>query len=473
MEFTLKTGYPCIRTLWFKRFLELCRKKKYMKHIFIIGAGRSSYYLIRYLLEHAPGNWTVTVGDVSLDLAKEKVGNHSSGSAISFDIHDADSREKEIAKADLVISMLPAFMHVEVARDCVRLKKHLVTASYVSPEMQALNADASAQGLILLNECGLDPGIDHMSAMKAIHEIRGQGGRLTAFRSYTGGLVAPESNDNPWGYKFSWNPRNVILAGQGTATFIEHGEYRYLPYNRLFTQTETIQVDGCGEYEGYANRDSLAYRKIYGLEDIPTLIRGTLREKGYCRAWNVFVRLGLTDDNITIENSQNLTYAGLLNAFLPERKGKLLPVRLAEFMEMEPDDSAIQKVVWTGITSEEIIGLDHASPAQILQHLLEAKWKLRKEDRDLVVMQHIFEFEQDHQTSQRISSLIVKGENSEHTGMARTVGLPVAIASKLILEGKIKLRGVVIPVHPEIYLPVLAELSNQGIHFDEKVSVMH
>ena len=264
-----------------------------MYKLLVIGAGRSSGSLIEYLLNQSVAhNWQVTVADMDIRLAEEKLNKHPNGTAISFDIKNEEQRQAIIQTHDFVVSMLPAFMHGDVARDCVSFGKHLATASYVSADMKALDTEAKSKGLLLLNECGLDPGIDHASAMKLIDEIKQQGGKITSFKSYCGGLVAPESNDNPWGYKFSWNPRNVILAGQGTAQFLQNGELSFIPYNRLFTQTETVTVEGYGEFDAYANRDSVSYRDIYGLQGINTMLRGTLRQRGYCKAWSVFVKLG-------------------------------------------------------------------------------------------------------------------------------------------------------------------------------------
>jgi saccharopine dehydrogenase-like NADP-dependent oxidoreductase len=443
-----------------------------MKNILVIGAGRSSSSLIKYLLEHAVlENWLVTVGDVSLDLVKQKTANHPNARAITFDITNDHQREEEIKRADIVISMLPAFMHMNVATDCVRFKKHLATASYVSKEMAELNDEAKAAGIILMNEIGLDPGIDHASAMKVIDHIHEQGGELTSFKSYCGGLVAPESNDNPWGYKFSWNPRNVVLAGQGTAQYIQNGEYKYIPYNRLFTQIETIEIAGSGVFDGYANRDSLSYRKLYNISNISTMLRGTLRMPGYCKAWNVFVKLGLTDDTYKIEASDKLTYRQFIEAYLPEGK---LPAKekLVQFMGAEMDAEILRKIEWLGVFEDRRIKLVNATPAQILQDLLEEKWKLQAHDKDMIVMQHLFEYVIPAQSTTRkktiTSSLIVKGEDQTYTAMAKTVGLPLAITAKLILQGKINARGVVIPTTKEIYEPLLAELSTLGIVFEEK-----
>lgn len=441
-----------------------------MQNILVIGAGRSASSLIQYLLNHSLSeNWNVTVGDVSLDLVKQKTAGHANARAIQFDIHNTVQREEEIKRADIVISMLPAFMHMEVAKDCVKLKKHLATASYVSKEMKELHEEAKAAGVILMNEVGLDPGIDHASAMKVIDHIHEMGGELTSFQSFCGGLVAPESNDNPWGYKFSWNPRNVVLAGQGTAQFIENGEYKYIPYNRLFTQICTIEMDGYGKFDAYANRDSLSYRKIYNLEKIPTMLRGTLRMPGYCKAWNVFVKLGLTDDTYKIEASDTLTYKQLMQAFLPQGTASVKE-KLIAFMGNEMDAETLSKIEWLEILTDRKIRLKDATPAQILQDLLEEKWLLKENDKDMIVMQHQFDYVLKGESKKITSSLVVKGEDQTYTAMAKTVGLPLAISAKLILQGKIKARGVTIPTTKEIYEPVLAELETLGVKFVEKFS---
>lgn len=454
-----------------------------MKNILVIGAGRSSPLLINYLLDNSTKeNWKVTVGDVSIDLVKQKTKNHPNSRAVIFDVNDQKQREHEISISDIVISMLPAFMHLSVARDCVRFKKHLVTASYVSKEISEFDAEAKTAGIILMNEAGLDPGIDHASAMKVIDGIHSNGGELISFKSYCGGLVAPEYNDNPWGYKFSWNPRNVVLAGQGTAQYIADGNYQYIPYNRLFIQTEMIEMDIPVmdfksikiKFEAYANRDSLSYRKIYNIESIPTMLRGTLRMPGYCKAWNVLVKLGLTDDTHMIELSKSLTYQKLVESLLPAGNGNLKE-KLIEFMGEEMDTESLQKIEWLGLLEDKKIKFkksvnqNKVSLAQILQHLLEEKWKLKEHDKDMIVMQHQFEYRTSKNEKKKIiSSLVVKGEDQTYTAMAKTVGLPLAIITKLILQNKIKARGVVIPTIKEIYEPLLSELELLGIKFEEK-----
>jgi saccharopine dehydrogenase-like NADP-dependent oxidoreductase len=440
-----------------------------MRSILLIGAGKSSSSLIKYLLDHSQEeSLKIIVADVSIESARAKTNNHAAAEAISFDINNEAERKELIAKSDLVISMLPAHMHMPVAEECLAQGKNLITASYVSHAMQDLNEQVKKKGLIFLNECGLDPGLDHMSAMEIIDDVHARGGKMIEFRSYTGGLVAPESNDNPWGYKFSWNPRNVVLAGQGTARFIEDGKYKYIPYTRLFRQIENIHVKGYGSFDGYANRDSLSYRKLYSLENIPTMIRGTLRQSPFCSAWSIFVDLGLTDDSFRIEDSEKLSYREVVEGFLPPSSGNdSIEKRIADLTGFSTDSAEMKMIEWTGILSDEKPRLKGASPAQILQHLLEQKWRLKEEDRDMIVMQHKFRYEISGKITNHTSSLVVKGENSVYTAMAKTVGLPIAIAARLILNKKIKSAGVQIPVSKEIYKPILEELKKYQILFTE------
>jgi len=441
-----------------------------MKSILIIGAGRSASALISYLLEQSKTHsWTIRVGDYNEQFAIDRVGGHANGLAFRFDINNQNQREEEIQRADLVVSMLPATMHGQVAQDCVQFGKHLVTASYVSETMRELHNEAKLKGVLLMNEIGLDPGIDHMSAMQIIEEVRAKGGVMNAFYSYCGGLVAPESNDNPWGYKFSWNPRNVILAGQGIAQFIEKGKYKYLPYQHLFAQSKTISIDGYGTFDAYANRDSLSYRGVYGLESIPTMLRGTLRADGFCKAWDVFVKLGITDDSWKLKNANEFTYAEFIETFLPSGAGSIKQ-RLAAFSGIEEKSTSMNMIEWTGILNIDKIPLQEASPAQILQELLERKWKLQSGDKDMVVMQHIFEYTINGKSHTHTSSLVVKGDDEVHTAMAKTVGLPAAIAVKMVLTGAFSGSGVVVPVSKELYQPILKELQSHGIIFNEVVN---
>ena len=440
-----------------------------MSKILIIGAGRSSSSLIDYFLSNAKlYSWHITIADANKKAVESKISNYMDvATAVEFDVNNVVLREDLIKQSDFVVSMLPAFMHGDVARDCVRIGKHIATASYVSQDMKDLDAEAKQKNLILLNECGLDPGIDHASAMKVIHEIHEKGGKITSFKSFCGGLVAPESNDNPWGYKFSWNPRNVILAGQGTAQFIEEGKLKFKPYNRIYTQTETIEVEGYGKFDAYANRDSIGYKEPYGLNEANTMLRGTLRMPGYCKAWNVFVKLGLTDDTYKIKNANSLTYTDLLESFLPKGIGSVNE-KLVAFMGTDMDAEVIAKLEYLELFSHKPIQLKEGSPAELLQHLLEDKWLLKAGDKDMIVMQHQFEYELNGTKKKLNSSLVVIGDDEIHTAMAKTVGLPLAITIKNFLTGKFKLYGVQIPIVKEIYEPMLSELESLNIIFTEK-----
>lgn len=438
-----------------------------MVKILIIGAGRSASSLITYLLKNAViYNWQVTVADNNLELAQSRIGKCSHAEAVLFDVNNPNEREAFIKSNDFVVSMLPANMHLSVAKDCLRLGRHLATASYVSNEMRELDKEAKQKNLFFLNECGLDPGIDHASAMKIINDLKSKGAEITSFKSYCGGLVAPESNDNPWGYKFSWNPRNVVLAGQSTAQYLENGKVKFIPYTRLFTQIDKINVEGYGVFDAYANRDSIGYKEPYGLHSVKTLLRGTLRQEGYCKAWNVFIKLGLTDDTSVIHHANELSYSQLLDAFLPSGKQNVKD-KLKQFIGFGWDKDIEQKIEYLDLFSDKKITLKEGTPAQLLQNLLEEKWKLKKGDKDMIVMQHIFNYELKGKQHQLTSSLVVTGDDEDHTAMAKTVGLPLGITVKNFLIGKFKLSGVQIPIIKEIYEPLLIELEEYNICFRE------
>ncbi len=441
-----------------------------MKSILILGAGLSASSMIRYLLEHAEENsWLVRVVDRNPDLVKQKINGHSHGEALSFEALNPAERRLFIEKSDLVISMLPARYHVEVARDCIALKKNLITPSYISPEMHALDAEAKEAGILIMNEIGVDPGIDHMSAMKIIHHIEDKGGELLAFRSFCGGLIAPESDDNPWQYKFTWNPRNVVLAGQGgAAKFIEQGEYKYIPYSSVFERIEEIAIDGFGEFDGYANRDSLSYRKTYGLDEIPTIYRGTLRRKGFCEAWNVFVELGMTDDLYVMEHSETMTPRAFINSFLPYKTSVQIEEKFKHFLGADRQH-LFSRFEWLGIFDKDrVFGIKDATPAQLLEKLLVEKWAMNPQDKDMLVMHHDFEYRLNNYKHRLTSAMVCVGKDSTFTAMSDTVGLPAAIAAKLILKNVIQLKGVTLPIQREVYMPILEELDGLGISFTEK-----
>ncbi len=444
-----------------------------MKKILILGAGLSTASLIDYLLHHSTEyNWVVRVGDLSLETASKKVKRHPNGTPFQFDSADFEQLSVEVANADVVISMLPAFMHPIIAKECVKQSKSMLTASYVSESMSQLHVEAESKGITLLNELGVDPGIDHMSAMKVINEIKNRGGKMLSFISNTGGLIAPESDNNPWNYKFTWNPRNVVLAGQGVAQYKEDGTIKIVPYQRLFERTFPVEIKNLGEFEAYANRDSLNYQHVYSLEDIPSIFRGTIRHKGYSKAWNMFVQLGLTDDSYMLPNPHKLTHRSFLSSFLANNPNLSVEERLKKEIPAANDPDTLNKLKWLGIFEEETIPLTEASPAQILQHILEKKWYLEPNDKDMIVMQHKFIYEMYGKKEQITSSMVIKGKDQQHTAMAITVGTPLAIAAKLMLTGIVTDKGVVVPTKPHLYLPILKELEGYGITFVEEKTIL-
>lgn len=442
-----------------------------MRKILLIGAGRSASSLIKYLLDKAVSeNFELIIADLSVEVALQKINNHPQGTAIALDINQTEQRQAAIKNTDIVISMLPAHMHLNVAKDCILFKKNMVTASYISPEMEALNEEVVANELVFMNEVGLDPGIDHMSAMKVIDTIKNKGGKMLLFESFCGGLVAPECDTNLWNYKFTWAPRNVVLAGQGgAAKFIQEGKYKYIPYQKVFRRTEFMDIEGYGRFEGYANRDSLKYRSIYGLDNVLTMYRGTLRRVGFSKSWNMFVQLGLTDDSYTLENSENMSYREYINSFLAYHPTDSVELKLRHYLKIDQDDSIWDKLVELDIFNpNKKVGLKNATPAQILEKILMDSWTLEPQDKDMIVMYHKFGYERNGKQHQIDASMVCIGEDQTYTAMAKTVGLPVGMAALQILNNKIKNYGVQLPIKPEIYNPILEELETFGIVFNEK-----
>jgi len=442
-----------------------------MRKVLVIGAGRSASSLIKYLLDKSESEkLQIIVADKQIESAQRMIANHKNGKAIVLDVFEEESRRKAVQEANIVISMLPARFHLEVAKDCIKYEKSMVTASYISKEMQALNEEVVAKGLVFMNEIGLDPGIDHMSAMQIIDRIRENGAKLLLFESFTGGLVAPESDNNLWNYKFTWNPRNVVVAGQGgAAKFIQEGKYKYIPYHKLFRRTEILNLREYGKFEALANRDSLKYRSIYGLEEVLTLYRGTIRKIGFSRAWNVFVQLGMTDDSYTIDDSENMTYRDFTNSFLAYSPHDSVELKLRHYLKIDQDDVIWEKLLELDIFNDtKKVVLKKATPAQILQKILMDKWTLKEEDKDMIVMMHKFGYEYQNEKRQINSYMQVIGDDQTYTAMAKTVGLPVAIATLKILNGEIKTPGVQLPITKEVYEPILKELEEYGITFKEE-----
>lgn len=443
-----------------------------MKNILILGAGRSATALIRYILDHSrDSGWNLTLGDINGELAEGKIKGHANGRAVQFDVFNEKQRDRFISDSDLVISMLPNRLHPLVAGTCLKYRKNMLTASYTSGEMRELDGEARRTGILLLNELGVDPGIDHMSAMRIIDRIRSEGGKIEIFESNTGGLVAPSYDNNPWNYKFTWNPRNVVLAGQGGARFLHNGRFKYIPYHKIFERYEIISIPGLGEFEVYPNRDSLKYQEEYGLRDVSTMFRGTIRKRGFCDAWNAMVQLGATDDSYLVEYPGKMSYRDFTNSFLAYNVVDPVEKKLADYLNLEEDGEIMKKLEWLGLFDRDKFGRPDQTPARVLQDLLEEKWMLDPGDRDMIVMQHQFEYIVGDKRKRLVSSMACMG--GMETAMSRTVGLPVAITARLLLEGKITMTGVQMPIHPEIYVPVLDELVTHGITFIEEEAAPH
>ena len=427
----------------------------YPKHILLFGAGKSATVLIDYLGKITlQKQWIFTVADVNEQVILAKTSGMPHIQAKAIQIEEEESRKALIEAADVVISMLPPTLHHLVAKDCLLLRKHLLTASYIDPAIKALDKEIAAAGLLFLGEMGLDPGIDHMSAMKIIDHIHAQGGTITSFKSHCGGLVAPESDTNSWHYKISWNPRNIVTAGQAGAIYKEQDAIQKMDYNNIFKNAGTVEVEGIGQLAFYPNRDSLSYIPVYGLNDASTFIRTTLRYPGFCTGWQKIIEAGLTDDRVMID-TDHLSYGRFLREQLAANQVQLDTPLLEQQFEM------------LGLYNNHSINKGLQSAAAILQDIIEEQWKLEHGDKDLIVMLHEISYTLNNSNHSIKSTLVVKGDDELRTAMAKTVGLPLGIAATLLLENKITLRGLHIPTIPAIYLPVLNELANEGIRFEE------
>lgn len=442
-----------------------------LKNILILGAGLSSTTLIKFLIKNSEKyNWKITVADKIKELAEKKVKNHKNTKAISIDINNTDYLAEIIKNNDVIVSMLPAFMHPQIANICLKYHKHLATASYLSEEISRMDSEVKNKKLLFLNELGVDPGLDHISAMTIIDRIRNNGDTILSFRSDTGGLIAPEYDNNPWNYKFTWNPRNVILAGYGTARYLEENQVKYIPYNQLFSRIVKTTIKGIGNFEAYANRDSLKYIDKYNLKGIKSIIRGTFRREGFCEAWNIFVQLGMTDDSYDIINNEEITLREFTNKFLAYHKTESVEKKFKLFIKRYTLNNIYNKFEWLNLFSDKIIPFKNATPAVVLQWLLQNKWNLEVDDKDMIVMQHQIIYQHKETIKKLTSWISVNGKDSEDTAMAMTVGMPLAIAIKLLMTGKIKIHGVHIPTIPKLYKPIMRELSKEGIMFNEQVT---
>ncbi|MCS6822306.1 MAG: saccharopine dehydrogenase NADP-binding domain-containing protein [Microscillaceae bacterium] len=438
--------------------------------ILLLGAGRSATYFIDYLAKVVQKNgWRFIIAENNASIVYQKAMQYPHLEVVQLNTSDTEQTFAWIKQTDVVVSLLPPSLHSSIAHMCLEAQRHLLTASYLPAEIQHLDSKVQEKGLLFLYEMGLDPGIDHLSAMQMIDKIKKQSGEILSFASFCGGLIAPEYiAGNPWGYKFTWNPQNVVLAGQGgIAQYKEQNKVRYVPYQQLFKRIQPIYFENLGEYEAYYNRNSLLYTKAYGLQNCSTIIRGTIRMKGFCEAWHALIQIGLTDHTLLIENVNQLTYRQFLESFFPP---STLPwqERLAKYLDLPLNHPTIQKILWLGLHEDEPIPLTQGTPAQILQTRLEQKWQLQPQDKDLILMQHQITYKQENKQHQVIAELMLKGENQVFTAMAKTVGLPLALAAELLLENKIQTRGVKIPCFAEIYENILPLLAKHGIEFQEK-----
>jgi saccharopine dehydrogenase-like NADP-dependent oxidoreductase len=499
-----------------------------MKQVLLFGAGKSATVLIEYLLRNAEKqNWQLVVVDSDITNAQKKIGTSAYAKVVSFDVTNEEERKTYISAANIVISLMPPALHFLIAKDCIQFKKNLLTASYVDESMRSLQNEIEANDLLFLCEIGLDPGIDHMSAKKIIDAIQENGGKISSFYSHCGGLIAPESDDNPWHYKISWNPRNVVTAGQAGAIFKYEGEIKELEYKELFTEKRYVSIPGHEALCWYPNRDSLRYISLYGLQDCNTFIRTTLRHPDFIYGWRNVIDIGLTDEKQSydtngktlaqlfkehmdrngfsewleqklrdqFDTTKNLL-AELVNLVELEKNAEEKGIKpIDEFMvidnsgdlkQIDIDDLKVnaaatladkmhdasltlKQLFYLGLNDNDtLVNKGKCNAATILQLALEKKLGLQPGDKDMVIMQHEIGFQKDGKKSKTVSTLLLEGDDDVHTAMAKTVGLPLGIAAKLILNGTIRCKGLRIPTSAEIYEPVLEELKEHGIIFNEQ-----
>lgn len=441
-----------------------------MKKVLVLGAGLVSRPLVRYLLDQP--DFSVTVASRTVSKAEALVDGHPKGNTIALLADETDKLEKLISEHDLAISLLPAPLHPVVAELCIKHRKHMVTTSYVSPAMKKLDGPARDIGVMILNEIGVDPGIDHMSAMRIIHDVQQRGGKVTSFKSYCGGLPAPDCNDNPWGYKFSWSPRAVCTAGKNTARYREDGEEINVPGPDLFLHHHKVQVDGLGELEAYPNRDSLGYLEIYGLEGIDTMFRGTFRYQGWCDCLKKIVDLGMLDETPTTYPA-GTTFAQWIAGLMKKAPSKNLRKDLAAHLGLDESSDVFDRFEWLGLLSDEPLPIVDAktTPLDILAARMDQKMKYATGEKDMIALCHYFTAKFPNGEEERITSTLIDyGQPNGDSSMARTVSLPAAIGAVMILKGKIKMTGVHVPVVESIYNPVLNELANLDIRCVEKTT---
>ncbi len=435
-----------------------------MKHVLVLGAGLVSRPLVEYLLSKE--NIQVTVASRTVSKAEDLIKGFSNGKAVSLNVKNDEMVDELVKDCDIAISLLPYIFHVKIAKVCLKHKKNLVTTSYVSDAMKALDEEAKEAGILILNEIGLDPGIDHMSAMKIIDDVKKNNGKVISFRSFCGGLPAMQNNNNPFGYKFSWSPRGVVMAGKNNGQFLEDGNIVYIPSRDLFKNYEILDIENVGVFEAYTNRNAVPYKEIYGLDDAQTVFRGTLRNTGWCYTMKKVAELGIFDDSPR-DDLKGLTYAQMVERLIDWEDSFDIVEDAAHFLNLEPHSSVIKRLEWLGLFSDKMLP-DENNVMDMFCHLLLEKLSMDEGDLDLIVLYHNFIAEYSDRCEVITSTLVDTGIPSGDSAMSRTVSLPAAIATALILDKKINLTGVHIPVVPEIYEPVLEELEKMNIKFVEK-----
>ncbi len=445
-----------------------------MKQVLVLGAGQSTSYLIAHLLDRAQEHdWFVTVCDSNGALARERVAGHPRGQAISFDINDSAARTALMTKAQVVVNMLTRPYQYQIASDCINNGAHMLSASYEDPKVSALEADAHKKNVLILNEMGLDPGIDHMTAMSLIQKVRSNGGVVASLRSYGGGLPAPEAITNPLRYAITWNPRNVLMAGEDGALYKEDGKLKLLPFHQVFQRTWSVDIDGLGTFEAYPNRDSLAYKADLGLGKESTIIRGTLRYPGWCETWQQVVHLGLANEALHIAELKNMTYRELTEMCLPPSGGKSkLEHQVANYLGISPTGRIMENLRYLGLFSKEKIGSNVDTVADAMIHLIREKLQMPEGARDIVILMHELDvtYPEDGGRAEKITATMIEyGEPGGFTAIAKTVGMPIAIAAELLMTDRLSITGCLIPTHPAVYEPVLQLLQQNGL--ESKVSV--
>lgn len=443
-----------------------------MRTILIAGAGKSSIYLINYLVSNAFRNkWKVILADADANAIAKRTSPSPFLEPVTIDITNNTERENLVKRADIVISLMPPHLHVLLAKDCLKHKKNLITSSYISDDVKEMEKAVKSAGLTFMYEMGLDPGIDHMTSSQLIHSIQRVAGIITSFKSYCGGLIAPESDNNPWHYKFTWNPKNVVTAGSGGAKYLSQGKVTEVPYEKIFDNNKKIKVDDLGLLAYYPNRDSLRYFEMYDIPDTKTFMRATLRHPTFCKGWDALIALGLTNQDDTF-NSRGATYRSWVKQKVGYEENKVtLQKFIAKKLNVPDDDKVISMLQWLGLFDETPVKPVKTSSADLLLGILLDKWQMAPNDKDIVVMRHEIEYTHRDNKIKLASTMMLKGENREHSAMAKTVGLPIAILTKLMLNNKVKLpSGILIPNMPSVYRSILTELRHHGIFFKDEIA---